>query len=91
MSYYIIDVESDGPILGVNSLVCFGAVRLDNELQTTYYGQTCPIGESYNEEALAISGFPEKNMSLLKIRKLLQKILTFSTVTIRRFLITTLK
>ncbi|HEY6913779.1 MAG TPA: exonuclease [Paludibacter sp.] len=57
MSYYVIDVESDGPILGVNSLVCFGAVRLDNELQTTFYGQTRPIGEFYNEEALAISGF----------------------------------
>ena len=57
MSYYVIDVESDGPILGANSLVCFGAVRLDNELQTTFYGQTRPIGESYSEEALAISGF----------------------------------
>lgn len=35
MSYYVVDVESDGPILGRNSLVCFGSVRLDNELQTT--------------------------------------------------------
>ena len=57
MSYYVIDVESDGPILGVNSLVCFGAVRLDNELQTTFYGQTRPVSESYNEETLVISGF----------------------------------
>ena len=80
MSYYIIDVESDGPILGVNSLVCFGAVRLDNELQTTYYGQTCPIGESYNEEALAIRGFPEKNMSLLKIRKLFSSNLRYGSL-----------
>lgn len=39
MSFYVIDVESDGQILGRNSLVCFGAVRLDNELQTTFYGK----------------------------------------------------
>lgn len=26
MSFYVIDVESDGQILGRNSLVCFGAV-----------------------------------------------------------------
>ena len=48
MSYYVIDVESDGPILGVILLVCFGAVRLDNELQTTFYGQTRPVSESYS-------------------------------------------
>lgn len=36
MSFYVIDVESDGQILGRNSLVCFGAVWLDNELQTTF-------------------------------------------------------
>ena len=42
MSFYVIDVESDGQILARNSLVCFGAVRLDNELQTTFYGKTHP-------------------------------------------------
>ena len=26
MSFYVIDVESDGQILGRNSLVCFGAL-----------------------------------------------------------------
>jgi hypothetical protein len=57
MTCYVIDVESDGPILGRHSLVCFGAVRLNNELQTTFYGKTRPISEYYNEEALAVSGF----------------------------------
>lgn len=57
MSFYVIDVESDGQILGRNSLVCFGAVRLDNELQTTFYGKTRPISEEYDGEALAVSGF----------------------------------
>lgn len=60
MSFYVVDVESDGPILGRNSLVCFGAVRLDNEMQATFYGKTRPISEEYNDEALAISGFSRK-------------------------------
>lgn len=38
-------------------MVCFGAVRLDNELQTTFYAKTRPISEYYNDEALAVSGF----------------------------------
>lgn len=57
MSYYVVDVESDGPVLGRHSMVCFGAVRLDNELQTVFYGKTRPIGETFNAEALAVSGF----------------------------------
>lgn len=57
MSYYVIDVESDGSTLGKHSMVCFGAVRLDNELQTTFYGKTRTISKFYNEEVLDISGF----------------------------------
>lgn len=53
----VIDVESDGPLLGVNSMVCFGAVILDDKLDKTFYGQTSPISDKYNKEALSISGF----------------------------------
>lgn len=55
----IVDVESDGQILGINSMVCFGAVVVDKEgkFDKTFYGQTSPISEIYNPEALAISGF----------------------------------
>jgi len=55
--FVIVDVESDGPLLGVNSMVCFGAVILDKNLNKTFYGQTKPLTKTYNEEALAISGF----------------------------------
>ncbi len=57
MSFYVIDVESDGPVQGRHSMVCFGAVLLDHELQTTFYGQTRPVSEIYDPRALAISGF----------------------------------
>ena len=59
MSYIVVDVESDGGILGIHSMVCFGAVLVDKEgkLNKTFYGKTKPISDVYNTEALSISGF----------------------------------
>lgn len=58
-SYIVVDVESDGGLLGEHSMVCFGAVLVDKEgkLDKTFYGQTAPISEKYNPDALAVSGF----------------------------------
>lgn len=56
-SYICVDVESDGPIQGINSMVCFGAIVVDDKLDRTFYGQTRPLTETYDEEALAVSGF----------------------------------
>ena len=56
----VVDVESDGPLLGVNSMVCFGAVILTPELDITFYGQTAPISKQYEPEALSVSGFTRK-------------------------------
>jgi hypothetical protein len=57
MSYIVVDVESDGQIIGVNSMVCFGAVVVEPELKKTFYGKTKPISNLWVHEALAISGF----------------------------------
>jgi hypothetical protein len=57
MSYIIVDNESDGPIIGRHSLVCFGAVILDDNLDKTFYGKTKPISKYYEPGALAVSGF----------------------------------
>lgn len=59
MSYFVVDVESDGAVQGKHSMVCFGAVLIDPEgkLDKTFYGQTAPISDEYNPESLAISGF----------------------------------
>jgi len=57
MSYIVVDVESDGPIIGINSMVCFGAVIVEPSLTKTFYGQVRPISKKFNPEALAISGF----------------------------------
>lgn len=55
--FVVVDVESDGNLLGVNSMVCFGAVVVDEKLDKTFYGQVRPESSQYNPEALAISGF----------------------------------
>lgn len=59
MSFYVVDCESDGPIPGQNeySMVCFGVVKVDSTLKTTFYGKMKPISDLWEPEALAISGF----------------------------------
>ncbi len=57
MTYVMVDIESDGPIPGDYSMVCFGAVIVEPELKRTFYGQLRPISERFVPEALAVSGF----------------------------------
>jgi hypothetical protein len=57
MSFVIVDVEADGPIPADYSMVCFGAVLFENELNKSFYGQTRPISQRFIPEALAVSGF----------------------------------
>lgn len=57
MSYIVVDIESDGPIPGDFSMISFGAVLVNDELDKTFYGKLKPISENYIPEALAISGF----------------------------------
>lgn len=53
----MIDVESDGPIPGDYSMICFGAVIVEAELTRTFYGKLRPISEQWIPEALSVSGF----------------------------------
>ena len=57
MSYFMVDIESDGPIPGDFSMICFGAVLVNEELETTFYGKLKPVSEKFNADALAVSGF----------------------------------
>lgn len=52
-----VDVESDGGIQGIHSLVCFGAVIIEPGLKRTFYRKIKPISNIYIPEALAVSGF----------------------------------
>jgi hypothetical protein len=57
MAYIMVDIESDGPIPGDYSMICFGAVLVRPGLRETFYGQTRPISDKFVPEALAVSGF----------------------------------
>ena len=57
MAYVMVDVESDGPIPGDYSMVCFGAVVVREGLEQVFYGKLKPIAEKWIPEALAVSGF----------------------------------
>ncbi|QDU57429.1 3'-5' exonuclease [Aeoliella mucimassa] len=56
MSYFMVDVEADGPIPGDYSLVSFGAVLVNQRLDTTFYGRCKPISEKWIPAALEVSG-----------------------------------
>lgn len=54
--YIVVDVEADGPVPGPYSMVSFGAVVVDNQLDKTFYGEVKPISDKWIPESLAISG-----------------------------------
>lgn len=57
MSYIVVDVEADGQIPHKYSMVSFGAVIVEPSLKKTFYGETRPISELWQPDALAVSGF----------------------------------
>lgn len=57
MSVIVVDVESDGHIPGDYSMVCLGAVIVDDKLDKSFYGKIRPISDKWIPEALAVSGF----------------------------------
>jgi hypothetical protein len=56
MSYFMVDVEADGPIPGEYSMVSFGAIVVEPRLDRTFYGRVRPISERWISESLAVSG-----------------------------------
>lgn len=56
MSYFCVDVEADGELVGMHSIVCFGAVKVA-DTSKTFYGKIRPLTDQYRPDALAVSGF----------------------------------
>ena len=55
--YVMVDIESDGPVPGLFSMISFGAVIVDRDLDKTFYSEIKPISDNYQIEALNVSGF----------------------------------
>lgn len=51
----MVDIESDGPIPGDYSMVSFGAIIVEDNLERTFYGKLKPISGKWIPQALAIS------------------------------------
>ena len=56
MSYFVVDVEADGPVPGLYSMISFGAVLVESGLSRTFYGKLRPDSNLWIPESLAISG-----------------------------------
>jgi len=56
MSWFVVDVESDGPVPGKYSMVSFGAVLVEPSLSQSFYGRTKPVSQQFIPDALAVSG-----------------------------------
>ena len=61
MSWFSVDVESDGAVPPIYSMVCFGVVRVDDQMKTTFYGKTKPISDKWDPQALSISGISRED------------------------------
>ena len=64
MSYFMVDVETDGPIPGDYSMIEIGAIVVDETLEKTFYAKIRPISEKYITESLSISGYSREETLL---------------------------
>lgn len=61
MSWFVVDIESDGPIPGDYSMIALGAVKLDYNLDKTFKSLIHPISDKWVPEALAVSGYSRED------------------------------
>ncbi len=61
MTYIMVDVETDGSIPPDYSMICFGAIIVNEKLDKRFYGQLKPISDKWILEALQISGFSRED------------------------------
>ena len=62
MTYIMVDIESDGPIPAEYSMICFGAVIVDEPLNRTFYGKLKPVSDQWIPDALKVSGFSREEI-----------------------------
>jgi DNA polymerase III epsilon subunit-like protein len=62
----MIDVETDGTIPSDYSMICFGAVVVDEMLDKIFYGQLRPVSEKWLPDALRVSGFTREQTMQFK-------------------------
>ena len=61
MSWVSIDIEADGMIPGVYSMISLGAVIIEKNLDKTFYATLKPISNNFSNDALSVSKFSRKD------------------------------
>lgn len=56
MPYIMVDIEADGPVPGLYSMISLGAVVVEESLSQTFYATFAPITDQWQEGALKVSG-----------------------------------
>ena len=64
MTYVMVDVEADGPVPGLYSMVALGAVVVDRRLDRRFSVRIAPISDAWVPQALAVSGFTREQTLL---------------------------
>jgi hypothetical protein len=60
MSLFVVDIEADGPIPGDFSMLSFGAIKVEDNLDKTFEsGFICPISPNYEPETIKAIGISE--------------------------------
>lgn len=54
---FSVDIETDGNLIGKNSMISFGIVLVDENLNKTFYGELKPIGDDFSPKALEVANF----------------------------------
>ena len=62
--YVMVDVESDGPIPGDYSMICFGAVIVRPGFAHTFFRKLHPISDKFDPPALAVSRYTREETLL---------------------------
>jgi hypothetical protein len=61
MSYFMVDVEADGPCPGKYSMVSLGAILVRPGLDVVFRGRLRPVSDAFVPAALAVSGLSRED------------------------------
>jgi hypothetical protein len=62
-AFVSVDIEADGPLVGVHSMISIGAVDVFRP-ERTFYAELKPISDAFVPEALAVSGLDRDKLKV---------------------------
>ena len=64
MTLFSVDIEADGPVCPIYSMLSFGMVALTPELDKTFYIELKPISDNFVQEAMDVNGLNRTDLWL---------------------------